>query len=165
MNIDTLMTFISRIGDQVAALEAFVDDQRAVAGAVRARDWPALEKSLERAAAAAESVSAAEALRARAWEAFLDETGLPVDSSVFRAALALPVEYRSTLNDAYRQLRLAAMRARIENDALSGFVGSAASTLRETMEALFPERKGRIYGKTGRPRHAAPGAMILDTAL
>ena len=165
MNIDTLMSFISRTSEQVAALEAFVDDQRAVAGAVRARDWPTLEKSLERAASAAESVSAAEELRANAWEAFIDETGLPVDSSVFRASLALPIEYRSTLNDAYRALRLTAMRARIENDALSGFVGSAAATLRETMEALFPERKGRIYGKTGRPHHAAPGAMILDTAL
>ena len=43
--------------------------------------------------------------------------------------------------------------------------GQGASTQREAMEAAFPERKGRIYGRTGLPRHAGSGAMILDTAL
>lgn len=165
MNIDSLMTFIERTGEQVVALDTFVEDQRAVAGAVRARNWPALERALERAAAAAERVSSTEKTRAEAWIAFLYDIGLPDESTVFRASLALPLEFRSTLNDAYRSLRLSAMRARIENDALSGFVGSAAETLREAMEALFPERKCRTYGKTGRTRHAETGAMILDTAL
>jgi len=165
MKIDTLMTFIARSGEQAAALDAFVLVQRTIAQAVRSRDWPALEKALERAAAVAETVSAAEALRADAWCDLLGETGLPCDATVFRASLSLPLEYRAMLNDAYRALRLSAMRARIENDALSGFVGSAASTLRLAMEAIFPERKGRMYGKTGRPHHADSAAMILDTAL
>jgi len=165
MNIDTLMTFIALSGEQAAALDAFVLVQRTIAEAVRARDWPALEKSLERAAGAAEAVSSAEALRAEAWHQFLYEMQLPVDATVFRASLSLPLEYRTALNDSYRGLRLSAMRARIENEALSGFVGNAASTLRLAMEAIFPERKGHIYGKTGRPHHANAGAMILNTAL
>lgn len=165
MNIDRLMTFIERCGEQAAAFDAFVTVQRTVAQAVRARDWPALERSLELAAAEAEAVSLAEVQRIKSWHAFLDDAGLPYDCTVFRASLALPVECRSSLNDAYRGLRMSAMRARIENDALSGFVGSAASLLRQAMETVFPERKGRIYGKTGRPQHAESGAMILDRAL
>ena len=165
MNIDRLMTFMELAGEQARALDSFVEEQRAVAGAVRSRDWPALEQALERASMAAETVAAAESRRAVSWAAFLDELGQPQDATVFRASLALPLEYRSTLNDAYRALRLSAMRARIENDALSGFVGDAAATLRQAMETLFPDRKGRIYGKTGRAQHAGTGAMILDTAL
>lgn len=165
MNIDTLMTFIALSGEQAAALDAFVLVQRTIVQAVRARDWPALEKSLERASGAAEAVSVAEASRAEAWHRFLDDMQLPVDATVFRASLSLPLEYRTALNDAYRGLRLSAMRARIENEALSGFVGNAASTLRLAMEAIFPERKGHIYGKTGKPHHVSSGAMILDTAL
>lgn len=165
MNIDILMTFIERTGEQVAVLDRFVEDQRAVAGAVRARNWPELERALDSAAETAECVSSSEKARGSAWLAFLDDIGLPYECTVFRASLALPVEFRSTLNDAYRALRLSAMRARIENEALSGFVGSAAETLREAMEALFPERKCRIYGKTGMTRHTEAGAMILDTAL
>ncbi|PKL08377.1 MAG: hypothetical protein CVV51_09280 [Spirochaetae bacterium HGW-Spirochaetae-7] len=159
------MTFIQRAGEQARVLDSFVEEQRAVAGAVRSRDWPRLEQALERAAAAAESVSFAETSRAEAWAAFLDDLDQAPDTTVFRASLSLPVEYRSTLNDAYRALRFSAMRARIENDALSGFVGSAATTLRQAVETLFPDRKGRLYGKTGKPHHAVTGAMILDRAL
>lgn len=165
MNIERLLTFIQRAGEQARSLDSFVEEQRAVAGAVRSRDWPRLEQALERAASVAESVSFAEASRAEAWAALLDDLGQAQDATVFRASLSLPVEYRSTLNDAYRGLRLSAMRARIENDALSGFVGSAAATLRQAVETLFPDRKGRMYGKTGKPHHAESGAMILDRAL
>ncbi|GAB1456678.1 hypothetical protein MASR2M48_19860 [Spirochaetota bacterium] len=91
MNIDSLMTFIERTGEQVAALDMFVEGQRDVAGAVRARNWPALENALERAAAAAENVSSTEQARSAAWLAFLYDMGLPDESTVFRASLALPV--------------------------------------------------------------------------
>ena len=165
MNDQRLMTVLRKTRDQAAALDAFVDRQREVAKAVRARDWTALERSLDLAGAAADTVQDAERERREAWFDFLCESGLPDDSTVFRASLALPIEYRAPLNDAYRALRLSAMRARIENDALSGFVGSAADTLRNAMETVFPERRGRIYGRSGRATHAEIGALVLDTAL
>ncbi|MBN2874129.1 MAG: hypothetical protein JXM71_03450 [Spirochaetales bacterium] len=165
MNIDKLTAFIERAENQIRALDGFVAEQRAVSGAVRARDWPGLEQALERATQAAEAVAEAEERRLEAWESFLHDLGQPLDSTIFRASLALPVEYRTMLNDSYRMLRLSAMRARIENEALSGFVGGAASTLRLAMETLFPERKGHIYGRSGRPNSAKAGALILDTAL
>jgi len=165
MDTKRLMTFIELAGQQTKALDLFVDEQRGVTGAVRARDWTALEHALERAALLAEEVAAAEARRADAWADFLDEAQLPIDSTVFKASLSLPVEYRSLLNDAYRALRLSSMRARIENEALSYFVGDAATTLRQAIETLFPDRKGKIYGKSGRAHHANSAAMILDQAF
>jgi hypothetical protein len=165
MDAKKLTVFMECAAEQAGALDGFVEDQRAVAGAVRSRDWQALEKALERASSSADAVTAAERRRADAWSNFLDDCGQPQDSTVFRASLALPIEYRSMLNDSYRALRLSAMRARIENEALSGFVGDAAVTLRQAMETLFPERKGHIYGKTGAARRADTGAMILDTAF
>jgi hypothetical protein len=165
MNMDSLQAFIEQAGNQAMVLDTFVDNQRAVAGAVRLRDWQALEKALERAAMSAEAISAAEAKRIEAWSDLIYELDLPHDSTVFRASLAIPLEERPKLTDAYRNLRMAAMRARIENEALSGFVGNAEATLRQAMESLFPDRKGKIYSKTGRPHHAGTGAMVLDTAL
>jgi len=165
MDTKKLLTFIDRATEQAKALDAFVDDQRAVAGAVRARDWPRLQKALEKAVNAAELVALRETVRHDAWAEFLDDIGEAPDATVFRASLALPLEYRSVLNDAYRALRLSALRARVENDALSGFVGEASSTLRQAIETLFPDRKGRMYGKSGKPQSVRSGALILDTAL
>ena len=165
MDTIKLMTFIDRATGQAKALDDFVEDQRAVAGAVRGRDWPTLQKALERAVASAELVAMREAARHDAWSAFLDDIGEAPDATVFRASLALPLEYRSVLNDTYRALRLSALRARVENDALSGFVGEASSTLRQAIETLFPDRKGRMYGRSGKPQSVRSGALILDTAL
>ena len=165
MDTKRLMTFIELAGQQTRALDLFVEGQRAVAGAVRARDCAALEQALEHAAMLADAVAAAEEKRVDAWAAFLGEAKLPVDSTVFKASLSLPLEYRAVLNDAYRALRLSSMRARIENEALSYFVGDAATTLRQAIETLFPERKGKIYGKSGKANHANSAAMILDQAF
>ena len=165
METDKLNAFIACAVEQTGALDVFVEEQRAVSTAVRSRDWPVLEKALEAAAGAATLVSQAEQRRKTAWENLTLSLDLPSDASVFRVSLSLPLEQRPTLPDAYRALRLAAMRARIETEALSGFVGEAASTLRHTMEALYPERKGHIYGRSGRPNTAATSALILNTAF
>ena len=165
METNGLADFLTKAAEQTEALDKFVEAQRTVAASVRARDWPKLEVSIKMAGAYATMVSAAEFGREEAWKALLAKLGLPADSSVFRVSLAVSMEYRSLLTDAYRALRLAAMRARIENEALSEFVGTSASTLNEAIEALYPERKGKIYGRTGRTRKNPAGAMILDAAF
>lgn len=165
MNIKRLITLISLTNKQAVLLDVFVECQRDITRAVRKRDWAGLEQALEKAGTAADAVQKTESDRQECWYDFLCESGLPDNSSVFRASLVLPVEYRSGLNDAYRALRLSAMRARIENDSLSSFVGSSADTLRQAIESIFPERKGRIYGKSGKTAHSGSSALVLDTAL
>lgn len=165
METSALHTFISRADELRLALDRFVDEQRSVSGAVRVRDWQALERALDRASAASIMVTVAEDLRNAAWSGLLAELGLPADSSVFRVSLAVPLETRSLLTDAYRNLRLSAMRARIENQALDAFVGVEGSTLSKVIEELYPMRKGKIYGKTGKARAAAPESMVLNAAF
>jgi hypothetical protein len=165
METNGLAEFLAKAAEQTEALDKFVEAQRAVSAAVRARDWPKLELSIKLAGAYATMVSGAEYGREEAWDKLVAKLQLPADSSVFRVSLEIPMEYRSLLTDAYRNLRLAAMRARIENDALSDFVGTSASTLNEAIEALYPERKGKIYGRSGRTRKDQAGAMILDAAF
>lgn len=165
MNTKRLVTLVNLTNSQAAALDIFLECQREVSRAVRQRAWSCLELALEKAGAAADAVQSAEKDRMEAWYDFLCESGLPDNSSVFRASLSLPLELRASLNDAYRALRLSAMRARIENESLSAFVGSSAETLHKAIETVFPERKGRIYGKSGKTSHAGSSAMVLDTAL
>lgn len=165
MDTKKLLDFIEKAQDQAKALDAFVEEQRAVSVAVRSRDWPSLEKALQKAELAADGVAAAEDRRGEAWSGFLSSAGLPADATVFRASLAAPMEYRTLLTDVYRTLRLSAMRARIENESLSDFVGASASSLSLAVETLFPERRGRIYGRTGKPAKAAHGALVLDKAF
>ncbi|HAE22873.1 MAG TPA: hypothetical protein DCG47_11190 [Spirochaetaceae bacterium] len=165
MDTNKLERFLNAATDLSSSLDAFVDEQRNVGKAVRAKDWAALEKALAQANGTSELVAFGEEERNQAWNELLAELGLPADSSVFRASLALPLAARASLTDSYRSLRLSAMRARIENDALGSFVGSSASILSKTIEELFPERKGRVYGKSGKPRALGSDALVLNAAF
>lgn len=165
MNTITLESFLDKTAALSVVLDRFVEEQRVVASAVRARNWLDLEESLKRSYATAEMATVAEQERVAAWETLVTDLGLPSDSSVFRVSLALPLAARSPLTDAYRLLRLSAMRARIENGALDSFVGTAESTLARTIEELFPGRKGRVYGKSGKTRAVGSDALVLDAAF
>lgn len=165
MRTQSIQRFLDTAASLAQALDTFVDRQRAVTQAVRDKDWPALEAALREANRASEAVGMLEAERAGAWSHLLADLGLPPETTVFRASLALPLDQRSPLTDAYRALRLSALRARIENQALNDFVGSAASALATAIEEIFPGRKGRVYGKSGRPKAGAQGALVLNAAF
>ena len=124
MDAKKLERFLDTAKDLASSLDNFVNQQRLVSKAVRSKDWIALEEALKRAEAASELVAAGETERLEAWRALLAEFMLPEDSSVYRVSLALPIDARNSLTDGYRELRLAGMRARIENEALGSFVGA-----------------------------------------
>ncbi|HOX92142.1 MAG TPA: hypothetical protein PLC54_04410 [Spirochaetales bacterium] len=165
MDTAKLDAFISATATLRAALDRFVDEQRTVSQAVRVRKWAELEQAMAKAGRCAAQVSAAETGRDKAWYALLESLALPPGTTVARASMELPVELRASLSDAYRELRLSAMRARIENQALETFVGVEGSTLTRVIEELYPMRKGRIYGKSGKTKEASPVSMVLNTAF
>jgi uncharacterized protein (DUF1684 family) len=164
METNGLADFMAKASEQTAVLNNFVEAQRMVSQAVRNRDWPGLELAIKRAGAWATMVAGAERARENSWQTLLAGLALPTDSSVFRVSLALPVEQRSMLTDTHRNLKLATMRARIENEALADFVGNSASTLSAAIEALYPERKVKIYGRSGKAQKDQAGAMVLNAA-
>ena len=165
METTTLLRFMELAAYQAVALDRFVEAQRAVSGAVRARDWEGLAKAVERASARAADVNAVERDRRAAWEALVAEAGLTADASPYRASLAVPAEARMGFTDACRTLRLSVMRARIENESLAAFVDAQSSALSTVMEGLFPERKVKIYGKSGRTTAVESRPLVINAAL
>ncbi len=156
---------IQSILDETSALEKYLEERKVLSDSIRRRDWPALQDVLLRIEGIALLAEATERNRGAIWEEILAETGLPPDSSVYRVALGVPEPDRSVLSDAYRRLKIAALRARVENEALGEYVGETAVTLRTVVEELFPDQKGRMYGKSGRAVAAGPRPIVLDTAL
>lgn len=165
MDIKRLESFLSAAERLSSSLDAFVEEQRALGRAVREKDWVALEHTLAAAAAAGEAVARDEAARNAAWTSLVGELGLAPDTSAFRVSLALPMAARESLTDTCRALRLAAVRARIESEALGSFVGDSASMLAKTLEQLFPDRKVKVYGKSGKPKNVASDAMVVNAAF
>ena len=77
----------------------------------------------------------------------------------------MPEPERGELTDLYRRLKLAAMRAKFENASAGDYAAGNRDLLRAVLEELFPEKKHRMYGKSGQDGPAGPGRPAAQYRL
>jgi len=161
---DTAETLIAAMAAEIACFEAYVASQRSFNSALRERDWIALQTAMELLDEISRTLADRESARAEAFECLRAELGCEA-SGLYRLALLVPEPRRSDLIDLYRRLKIAAMRARFENASASDFASGNRDLLRAVLEELFPEKRGRIYGRSGRAVQPGLDSLVLNTAL
>jgi hypothetical protein len=77
-------------------------------------------------------------------------------------ALRFTEDERRILCGLYRQVRLDAASVRFSAEALASYLGEARTVVSGVLEAAFPEKRGKIYGKSGMERAAKIGGVVLD---
>jgi hypothetical protein len=164
MQPETVQTLAGAMRAEIACFEAFVAAERSFAGALRDRDWIALQTAMEMIDDIMRAVAEREGVRAEAFELLRAQLGSE-DESFYRVALRVPEPERSELTDLFRQLKLAAMRARFETAAANDYATSNRELLRAVLEELFPEKRGRIYGRSGQPVQPGLDALLLNRAF
>ncbi len=168
MTLENAAALAAAMEAEIAAFDAYVEAQRSFSDSVRARDWPALEGSMHRLESMTEHVAELENERSLAEAALRRELGIgpgEAGESFYRLALRVPEPERTALTDLYRRLKIGAMRAKFENSAVSDYAVGNRTLLAQVLEELFPDKKGRIYGKSGRAVQAGHDAILLDAAL
>jgi len=161
LNLEGLMGAMRR---EAEAFDHYVEGQREFEKAMLARDWPGLERAMARLEGSSAEITDAEATRASFETFYRLETGIMTGSTT-ALAFAIPEPERSAFTDLHRRLRVAAMRARLENDSLGEYATASRNLLGAVLEELFPEKKGRMYGKSGRTVQPGHDALVLNTAL
>jgi hypothetical protein len=149
---------------EIACFEAYVAAQRSFTAAMQARDWTALQTAIDRLDALAGAVAEKESERAEAFEILRAQTDCDA-GGIYRLALLVPEPERSELTDLYRKLKLTAMRAKFENASAGDYAAGNRELLRAVLEELFPEKKHRTYGKSGKAVQPDLDALLLNTAL
>jgi hypothetical protein len=161
--METVYALSAAMSAEIACFEAYVVAQRSFTAAIRARDWTALQTAIGIQDDIARDIADEEAKRAEAFELLRAQTGDA--GGIYRVALLVPEPERSQLTDLYRRLKLAAMRAKFENASAGDYAAGNRDLLRAVLEELFPEKKHRIYGKSGRAVQPGLDALLLNTAL
>jgi FlgN protein len=162
--METVFALSNAMSAEIACFEAYVAAQRAFTAAVRARDWTALQTAIGIQDELVRAIADQESARAEAFERLRAETGCEA-GGLYRVALLVPEPERTELTDLYRRLKLAAMRAKFENASTGDYAASNRDLLRAVLEELFPEKKHRMYGKSGRTVQPDLDALLLNTAL
>jgi hypothetical protein len=162
--METIFSLQAAMSAEIACFEAYVAAQRSFSSAVQARDWTALQMAIGIQDDLARAIAAKESERAEAFERLRAQTGCDA-SGIYRVALLVPEPERSELTDLYRRLKLAAMRAKFENASAGDYAAGNRDLLRAVLEELFPEKKHRMYGRSGHAVQPDLDALLLNTAL
>jgi hypothetical protein len=162
--METVYALASAMSAEIACFEAYVAAQRSFSAAVKARDWTALQTAIGIQDELAHGIADKESERAEAFERLRAQTGCDV-GGLYRVALLVPEPERTELTDLYRRLKLAAMRAKFENASAGDYAAGNRDLLRAVLEELFPEKKHRMYGKSGKAVQPDLDALLLNTAL
>jgi hypothetical protein len=149
---------------EIASFEAYVAAQRSFAETMRARDWSALQKAIGVQDEIARAIAEEEGRRTEFFELLRAQTSCEAEG-MYRVALLVSEPERSQLTDLYRRLKLAAMRAKFENASAGDYAATNRNFIGAVLEELFPEKKCRIYGKTGKAVQPDLDALLFNTAL
>jgi hypothetical protein len=88
-----------------------------------------------------------------------DETGF------YRLIAGLPPEEQRDLGGKYRELKMAGLRVRINNDNLLAYITGIRAAVSAFIESAFPGRGGRVYSPNGMVMSQDMRCMVLNHRL
>jgi hypothetical protein len=153
------------INSEVELLESFARDERKLQSAMVNRQWELLEGIVNEMSHASEQVLAVETERHECYTRLREELGCDPQDSFYDFAARLDLGERMEISELYRRLKVAVMRVQALTGGIGSYVTSATTAIRDVLDELYPQRKGRIYSRGG--HHTAPDdrAMVVDHHL
>lgn len=155
----TYMEYKAALTAELEALTEAGAAQTLVNEAVKKRNWIDFN----------ESIKVIDALRARIETLELERVKLMPEAqgrspskSFYSFAQRFPEEERRVLCELYRQIKTEAFKLRFSTQALANYIGESRLLVSGMLEAAFPEKRGKIYGRTGTERSAGLGGIVLD---
>jgi hypothetical protein len=80
----------------------------------------------------------------------------------YRLVSRFSPNFRRDLTGIYRTLKLETMKVRMSNEALLSYLAEARTTMAGFLEAVFPERAGRLYTPRGTQAAADMRSVVLN---
>ncbi|MDR0683746.1 MAG: hypothetical protein LBF83_01260 [Spirochaetaceae bacterium] len=140
---------------ELMALAEAGEVQALVSEAVKRRDWVDFDAS----------IGVINRIGARVEELEKERLALMpgvTGSGFYQFAGLFPDNERRILCGLYRQVKMEAARTRFEAEALASYLGEAHAIVSGMIEAAFPEKRGKIYGRSGMEQNAKLGGIVLD---
>jgi hypothetical protein len=92
-------------------------------------------------------------------------SGTGGETGFYRLIAGLSPREQRKLTEQYRELRMAGIRVRINNDNLLAYIAGIRSTMSAFIESVFPGRKGRVYSRSGAVIPQDMRSMVLNRSL
>ncbi|MDR0668731.1 MAG: hypothetical protein LBF95_01500 [Treponema sp.] len=151
---------------EAGLLETVGKTQQRVWNAVVKREWTGFEAlllTMDRTAAELEELEGERKALFRDLPGF--SAGEDHETGFYRFITSLPPDEHQVLAAAYRELKMASLRIRINNENLLSYLSGIKATMSAFIESAFPDRKGRLYSRSGTVRPQDMRCMVLNRSL
>jgi hypothetical protein len=151
------------LGREIEVLKKIGALQGLIGKAVSSREWTDFEAHHQALNALRFEFEALEAERVELLSEMGAANGRGDEKRRFYALIScFSPEPRDELAKLYRALKLEAMRVRVANEALVSYLGGAKTMMTGFLEAVFPERAGRLYTPQGTQAAADLRSVVLN---
>jgi hypothetical protein len=155
------------LGRELAVLQEISALQQQVKEAARGKKWADYEAIMAAMAAAGGELEALEAKR----QALMAGRDTAADAARADAerfyvfVLRFSPDCRRNLTGLYQNLKLEAAKIRFTNTALHEYVHAQVQLVSGVLEAAFPDRRGMLYGRMGRPRSVDMRSVVINRSF
>ncbi|HUX13459.1 MAG TPA: hypothetical protein VMW87_10550 [Spirochaetia bacterium] len=133
--------------------------------AVLQKDWIALEACVREMKSLSAGVEECETRRNESYRSLKTSLGLKSGDSFYDVLARLPIDERQELVELYRRLRIGIAKVRSITDGIDAYVTATVGTMRDILDELFPERKGKLYSRTGAAASTDTSSMVVNHRL
>jgi hypothetical protein len=140
--------------------------QGQVKNAVRNRQWTDFEGHIGSLAAIGDKFEALDHERVQIFTDFSRKMGFNYEGLGFYAfAARLPETERRELSDLYRRVKMETLGVQFNNESLTNYLDETQAVVSGFLEAVFPDRKGKIYSRKGTQVSPDMRSMVLNQTL
>ncbi|MDR1306917.1 MAG: flagellar protein FlgN [Treponema sp.] len=82
--------------------------------------------------------------------------------SFYAYAARLPEREREELSALYRKLKMTTLQIKVSNDTLMEYLREAKSAVTGILETAYPDRRGKLYSRTGTERQADMRSVVVN---
>jgi hypothetical protein len=160
---------IAVLNQEIELVERVHETQKMVRQAVMSRSWANFEQLMETMQGYGAEFGELERERMEIFAKLAEKTGkngvIAGDTDFYALVFGLPPMERNILADLYRSLKFKTFKIRVENEAMARYLSEIGTIVSSFLEAAFPDRKGKLYSRSGAPLHADMRSMVLNQHL
>lgn len=166
MDISIQCEILGRIIEEESLLlEKFHSEEKKLKGYLGEKDWVKLQSILENIDRLSVGLALVEKERNRCFTAFCRQLTASEGLSFYSMVAHLPNDLKANLTEKYRNLKLQVLKVQGVTRNIESITSTLSDTIRNTIEELYPYRKGKIYSSRGRAREGQMNPLVLNEQL
>jgi hypothetical protein len=166
MTIDHYAECALILRQEIELLEKIRALQDQVKNAITSREWTDFEHYMGSLAAIGDEFEALDLERKALFTGFAKELGFNNEGVGFYSfAARLPETQQRELSELYRRIKMQTLGVRFANDSLTDYLNETQAVISGFLEAVFPDRKGKIYTRQGTQVSPDMRSMVLNQSL